>query len=46
LGIFGQTIYVNPEKEMVMVRLGEKWDVYALGIFRLIEKELTETPKT
>jgi len=24
-GIMGQTLYVNPEKKIIMVRLGEKW---------------------
>ena len=40
LGIFGQEIYVNPDKNMIMVRLGEKWDTSNSNIFRLIEHTL------
>ena len=40
LGIFGQQLYVNPEKEFIMIRLGEKWDVSSRRIFNLIEKTL------
>ncbi len=40
LGIFGQEVYVNPENEMIFVRLGERWDTPTRRIFRMIEEEL------
>ena len=40
LGIFGQEVYVDPEDEMIFIRLGKKWDTSSPTIFKLIQREL------
>lgn len=40
LGIFGQEIFVNPDKQLIFVRLGKKWDTSNRNIFHLITKAL------
>ena len=42
IGIFGQEIYVNPETEIIAVRLGQKWDMSNDRVFRMIERVLEE----
>jgi len=40
-GIMGQTLYVNPEKKIIMVRLGEKWytDNNVVRLTRVLTKK-------
>ena len=40
LGIFGQEIYIDPEEEMIFIRLGEKWDTLNPNMFSLIRNKL------
>ena len=40
LGIFGQEVYVDPESEMIFIRLGKKWDTSSQRLFSLITREL------
>jgi len=40
LGIFGQEIFVNPEQQLIFVRLGEKWDTPSRTLFQLITDAL------
>ena len=40
LGIFGQDVYVDPDTEMIFIRLGKKWDTSSVDIFYLIRHEL------
>jgi len=40
LGVFGQEVYVNPETEMIFIRLGKKWDTSNPQLFELIQKEI------
>lgn len=41
LGIFGQEIYLIPDKEMIFIRLGKKWDTPSQRIFSVIQHKLT-----
>lgn len=43
LGIFGQEIYVQPEKNIIFVRLGQRWDTNYSNIFNAISHELSKT---
>ena len=43
LGIFGQEVYINPEEEMIFVRLGQKWDTSNRALFRIIEYNLEKS---
>ena len=40
LGILGQYLYVNPKNEIIIVRLGEKWDSNYEKIFSQIIKQI------
>ncbi|MEM6802792.1 MAG: serine hydrolase [Bacteroidota bacterium] len=45
LGILGQEVFVNPETEMIFVRLGKKWDVSNQRIFSYIERSLAKAKR-
>lgn len=40
LGIFGQEVYIDPESEMIFIRLGKKWDTSSRSLFSLIKNKL------
>lgn len=37
LGIFGQELFIDPETEMIFIRLGKKWDTSSSNIFSQIK---------
>lgn len=42
LGIFGQEVYMNPENNMIFVRLGDRWDTPTRSIIQRIERLLED----
>ena len=38
LGVFGQEIYVDPEDQLIFVRLGKRWDVSNEYLFKVIKE--------
>jgi CubicO group peptidase (beta-lactamase class C family) len=43
LGILGQYMFVNPENDLIIVRLGEKMDSRYMAVFNQIVNQISET---
>lgn len=42
LGIFGQELFIDPETEMIFIRLGKKWDTVNTNIFSQIRYQVRD----